>query len=77
VIAGSLEAELHLGAEGRRSCAASSTTSSAKSPGSARSSPTPRSGSVPPKSVVKKATDQLREVELQAQTLRRRLGISE
>jgi valyl-tRNA synthetase len=30
-----------------------------------------------PESVVKKATDQLREVELQAQTLRRRLGISE
>jgi hypothetical protein len=27
--------------------------------------------------VVQKATDQLREAELQAQTLRRRLGISE
>ena len=30
-----------------------------------------------PESVVEKATDQLREAELQAQTLRRRLGISE
>jgi valyl-tRNA synthetase len=30
-----------------------------------------------PESVVQKATDQLREAELQAQTLRRRLGISE
>jgi valyl-tRNA synthetase len=77
VIAGSLEAELHLGGGGeeklRRQLDDVERQVARLRAQLANTAFRERA----PESVVQKATDQLREAELQAQTLRRRLGISE
>ena len=77
VIAGSLEAELHLGGggEGRLRRQLDEVLGQIGRHRAQLANAAFRGRA--PESVVQKVTDQLREAELQAQTLRRRLGISE
>ena len=75
VIAGSLEAELHLGGAGARSgCAASSLDVERQVDRLRGQLANPGFRERAPESVVERAREQLREAELQAESLRRRLG---
>ena len=77
VIAGSLEAELHLGGGGEEKLRRQLDDVEHQAVRLRAQLANTAFRERAPESVVQKATDQLREAELQAQTLRRRLGMSE